>query len=378
MEYVYLDNASSTPLCQEAKEALREAADGVFANPSAIHRLGQEARKRVEAARRSVAALLHADPRELVFTSGATEANNLAIRGVLGPKLAAGGKIHAVTTAIEHSSVIETLRALERRGLALDVVAPKGPSVRAEDVLAAVRPETALVSVMMVNNETGSVQPVAEIARGLRKLAGRVLLHADAVQGLVSQDVDVRSLGADLLAFSGHKVHAPKGVGALWVRRGLALEPQATGGGHESGRRSGTENVPGILALGAAAERLSRERRDDVERYRVLRQRVLAGLAERRAGAKPLFASEDGIAPNILSLECPGRPAEETVIRLGAAGVMAATGSACKSGGRDASPILLAMGVPKERARTVIRVSFGALNEEQDADRLVDALSSLA
>lgn len=376
---IYLDNAASTPLCPEALRAMEASLEGQFANPSSVHKAGREARKAIEKARSSVAALLHADPDSVIFTSGATESDNLAIRGVLEPKLRAGGRVHAVTTTLEHAAVRETLEDLKPRGLEVTVVAP-GPDgvVRAEEILAAVRPGTALVTVMMVSNEMGAVQPIAEIGKGLRGVGeGRPFFHTDAVQGLVSQEVDLRSLPVDLLTASGHKIYGPKGVGILYVRRGLdkdGFHPVLTGGGHERCLRSGTENLAGITALGAAAGRLAERKDDDLMRYEALRIRVVNGLRGKGVDAKPLLDEMGPVAPNILSLECPGALAEELVMRLSVAGVMVASGSACKSGARDASPILLSMGLPAQRARSVIRVSFGIMNTEKDADGFVDVL----
>jgi len=379
---IYLDNAASTPLAPEALEAMKASLEGQFANPSSVHKAGREARKGIERARRAVADLLHADPDTVIFTSGATESDNLAIRGVLEPILRTAGKAHAVTTPLEHPAVRETLEDLKARGLEVTLVALGADgTVSADDVLAAVRPETALVTVMMISNEVGSIQPIAEIGKGLRKLGdARPVFHTDAVQGLVSQDIDLRKLPVDLLTASGHKIYGPKGVGILYVRRGLAGEDfhaVQTGGGHERCLRSGTENLAGIAGLGAAAARLAEKREDDLLRYETLRMRILNAIREKGLNAKPLLPETGPVAPNILSLECPGKTAEELVIRLSAADVMVAAGSACKAGDRDASPILLAMGLPVARARSVIRVSLGAMNTEHDIDGFIDALAKV-
>jgi cysteine desulfurase len=377
---VYLDNAASAPLRPEALETLLSVSRRCFANPSSIHEAGLAARKIVEKARAQLAALAGREASEIAFTSGATEANNLAIRGVLMPRLDAGKPVHAVATALEHASVLNTLRALERRGLELDVVAPGSDGlVRTADVLAAVRPETALVCVMAANNEIGTLQPIREIRK---EMDGRALLHVDAVQAVVSSEVDMRALGVDLLTLSAHKIGGPKGVGALAVRRGLKLEPQLTGGGHEGGLRSGTENVAGIAAFGAAAEALARSRQDEISRYAALRRRLLDGLEARGVPAKPLLPRETPAVPHIVALECPGHEADWIVLLMSRAGAMISAGSACKSGARQASSLLSAMGLPADRAKSVIRASFGPATAETDIDdfleRLEDALARRA
>lgn len=372
---VYFDNAASTPVCNDALDAMNEYLKKGFANPSSLHSYGREAREKIDEARKHVADLLHANAEEIIFTSGATEANNLAIRGTLLPLLRQGIKLHAVTTAIEHASVTETLLSLQKDGLELTIIRPaKNGVVTAEQVLAALRPETALVSVMMVNNEVGSDQPTADIAKVLKGKG--IIFHTDAVQGVVSHKVSAKDLGVDLLTISGHKIGAPKGIGALYVRKGVELEPLITGGGHECNVRSGTENSPGIIALGAAAERLKFRGANDLLTYLSLRDAVIDGLREKRVNAKPLL-SKEGAVPNILSLECPGQTAEFVMLKLDRLGIAVAAGSACKSGDRDASPILLAMGVPKERARSVIRVSFGPQNTKEDADEFVRVLGEI-
>lgn len=369
---VYFDNAASTPVCRDALDALTEFLKKDYANPSSLHTYGREAREKLDEARKSVAALLHADASEIIFTSGATEANNLAIRGILAPLLREKKPVHAITTALEHSSILDTLRALEKQGLELTVVNPDERGVVSSDEIAAhLKPHTAFVSVMTVNNEVGSIQPVQEIAEMLRGKGP--VFHTDAVQGAVSQKPDVKELGADLLTISGHKIRAPKGVGALYVRKGVELEPVITGGGHECGKRSGTENAPGIVALGIAADRLLYRGDEDIATYRELKTRILDGLKSAGVGASALLPSEE-TAPNILSLECPGQTAEFVMLKLDRQGIAVAAGSACKAGDRDASPILLAMGLPKERARSVIRVSFGPQNTKEDADKFVSVL----
>ena len=373
----YLDNAASSPMRPEALEAMFAHAKGRYANPSAIHALGQDARKALEASRGAVAALVGADASEIVFTSGATEANNLAIRGVIEPLLEAGAPVHAVTTALEHASVLKTYEALEKRGLALTVVQPGADGlVRAEDVLGAMRAETALVSVIAASNEVGTLQPVEEIGKVLGSRVrgnGKALFHVDAVQAIVSSESTMRSSSADLFTVSAHKIGGPKGVGALGVRRGVKLAPLLAGGGHEGGLRSGTENASGIAGFGAAASALRAARASETGRYRTLRARLVAALPP---GATPLIADGVPNAPHVLALECAGKENDWIVLLLSRAGVMAAAGSACKSGSREASTVVRALGLDDARARSVIRASFGFATDEKDVDAFVDALSS--
>lgn len=379
METVYLDNAASSPMRLEALEATFAHLKGQYANPSAIHALGQAARKALEKARGEVAALVGADASEIVFTSGATEANNLALRGVLEPLLDAGKPAHAVTTALEHASVLKTFEALEKRGLALTIVQP-GPDglVRVDDVLGAVRPETAVVSVIAASNEIGTLQPVEAIGKELdSRFRGndmkKPLFHVDAVQAVVSAEVDMRSAHADLFTVSAHKIGGPKGVGALGVRKGVKLAPVLTGGGHEAGLRSGTENAPGIAGFGAAAASLKAKRTEETTRYQELRARLLSKLL---SGARPLIAGGVPAVPHIVSIECAGKENDWIVLLMSRAGVMVAAGSACKSGSREASSVIRALGLDEARARSVIRVSFGHASDEKDVDAFVDALGA--
>ena len=370
-DIAYLDNAASAPLRPEAVAAL-SASFEMHANPSAIHALGQAARKALEKARGQVATLVGADASEIVFTSGATEANNLALRGVLEPLLMNGAKPHVVTTALEHASVLKTLESLAPRGVEITIVAPRADGrVRADDVLAAVRPETALVSVIAASNELGSLQPVEEIGHTLSKLPKKPVFHVDAVQAVVSSACTIAVTRADLFTVSAHKIGGPKGIGALVVRKGVKLAPVLTGGGHEGGMRSGTENVSGILAFGAAAEALVSTRAEEIERYRALRARLLSGLP---ANVRPLLPTEAEVVPHIVALECVGKENDWIVLLLSRAGVMVAAGSACKSGSREASSIVKALGLDDARAKSVVRVSFGWRTNEKDVDVCVDAL----
>ncbi len=371
MENIYLDNAASTPVRPEVLEAMLPFLKESYANPSSIHPMGQAARLAIEEARKKVAALIGAEPSEIVFTSGASEANNLALRGT--------SWTHAVTTALEHPSVSKTFQAI---GKATRSVAPAEAGVLiAEDIVAAVTPPApsyedggVIVSVMLVSNEIGTVQPVAEISKilGPRLRGGGIILHTDAVQAPVTMDIDVKKLGVDLMTLSAHKMGGPKGVGALYVRKGTVLSAQLTGGSHEMRMRAGTENVAGIVGFGAAAELLMSSKSDERLRLASLKEKLISKLGASGI-AKPLLEG-GGQAAHILSIEVPGAEADFLVMLLGREGVMVTSGSACSSGSRDASPALAAMGVPEKRARSVIRASFGWASTEDDVVRFAEAL----
>ncbi len=344
---VYLDHNAGAPLRGPVRDAMLGVLAGPPANPSSAHREGARARRLVEEARAEVAALIGAAPAEIVFTSGATEANNLALRGVRAGT-------HIVTTAIEHASVLATARA---RGPVTEVgVDPEG-RVAAADVLAACTPEVGLVSVGLANGEVGSVAPVGAIAAGL---AGRgILLHTDAAQAAGRLPVDVRSLGVDLLSLSAHKLGGPAGVGALWVRRGVALVPQLTGGPQERGRRAGTENVAAIVGFGVAA-RLAREELEQAAAHMAaLTEALLAGLRARVPDLVPNGPQVGPRLPNTLNVRFPGCSGESLLVLLDLAGIAVSLGSACAAGAPEPSHVLRAMGRPPEEARSGLRLSVG-------------------
>ena len=372
---VYLDHNASTPVRPEVAAAMRPWLETRYGNPSSIHRAGQEARAAVELARCQVAELIGAQPSEIVFTSGGTESDNLAIWGVLAPRLLDRRPAHVLATAIEHHAVLWCCQELERRSVAVTYLPPgRDGRVLAAGAAAALRPETALAAVMLANNETGVLQPVPEIAAAARS-AGVPLL-VDAVQAVGKIPVRVRELGCDLLALSGHKIHAPQGIGALYVRRGLRLHPLFYGGRQERERRAGTENLPGIVGLGEAA-RLAAENLDaEAARLAALRGRLEAGLCRRLPGIEVNGASAPRV-PNTSSLAIERIEAEALVIALDLAGYRVATGAACSSGAIEPSHVLLAMGLPPERARATIRVSLGQTTAAADVDGLLAALPPL-
>ncbi len=377
---IYLDNAASTQPAPEVLEAMARAARDLFANPSSAHALGAAAARAIEDARGRVAELLGAaSPAEILFTSGGTEADAL---GLIGAGARARGR-HLVVTAIEHPAILRTAELLVGQGYELTVV-PVDPSgvVRAGDVVAAVRPDTAVVAVMLVNNELGTIQPVAEIAQALARAAPehprRPHLHVDGVQAVGFLPVRVSGLGADSLALSGHKFHGPKGTGALWLRPGARLAPLWDGGRQERGLRSGTENLPGWVGLGVAADLVAAQRDTHTgERIRGERDRlereVLSSLADLAAITEPQpTVSGAPRAPHISSLAFPGLPAEPVLHALEARGVYASAGSACASRSRGPNHVLEAIGVDDKTA--VLRFSLSRETTPADIDGAVAAL----
>ncbi len=363
---IYLDNNATTPLHPAVMEAVERSLRDVFGNASSIHKEGQAARRGIEDARESVAALIAAEGRDVIFTSGGTESNNAAIFGAAGHD----GRHHIVTTAIEHPSVLEPVAELERRGHAVTIVAPlRTGVVDAEAVIAALRPDTRLVAMMLANNETGVVQPVAEVARVCRERG--IHVHCDAVQGAGKIDVDVTALTVDTLALSAHKLHAPKGIGALWVRRGLSLERHILGGAQERRRRAGTENVPLAVAFGVAAT-IARERAD-VGGLRDLLERGL------QASGFPVVVNGAEVPriPNTSSVTFPGADGEGIVIGMDLSGVALSTGAACSSGRVEPSHVLLAMGLTPEEARSTVRFSLSRFTTEQEIGRTVELLREI-
>jgi cysteine desulfurase len=363
---IYLDHNATAPLRPEARDAMLPFL-GPPANASGAHREAARARAAVEGARAEVAALVGAAPAEVVFTSGATEANNLALRGV-------GGGL--VATAIEHASVLETARALAAGGRSVAIVgADATGTVVAGDVVAACGPGTALVSVGLANGEVGSVAPVAEIAAGLQ---GRgVLLHSDAAQAAGRLPIDVRVLGVDLLSLSSHKLGGPQGVGALIVRGGVTLEPLLTGGPQERGRRAGTENVAAVVGFGAAARVVRERSAAEAATAAALVDALWSGLRDRIPGLVRNGPSDGPRLPNTLSLGVPGCVGETLVVLLDLEGVAASVGSACAAGAAEPSHVLLAMGRDPETARSALRLSLGPTTAAADVARVVDLLPRL-
>jgi cysteine desulfurase len=361
MHRVYLDNNATTPVLPEVFEAIRPYFGEQFGNASSIHHHGQQTRAAVEDARESVAALLGCRASEIVFTSGGTEADNLAIAGLVG----AGD--HVITSSIEHHAVLLACKHVEEIGAELTILPVDGRGlVDPADVRRALRPKTKLISVMMANNETGVLQPVEEIGK-IAAGAG-VYFHTDAVQAAGKVSIDVNRIGCHALSISGHKIHAPQGVGALYVRKGTPLRPLFYGGRHERSRRAGTENVPGIVGLGKAAE-LAKEALDrgDEKKMAAMRDRLQQGIL---AQVEEASVNGDGATrvPNTTSIRFDYIDGEAMVIALDLKGLAVSTGAACSSGAIEPSHVLLAMGLRPDQARASLRFTLGKQTVEKDID----------
>ena len=371
MQRFYFDHNATTPVAPEVLEAMTACLGQVYGNASSIHHFGQAAKERMEAARRQLAALMGCSAADIVFTSGGTESDNMAI---LGAVRARGGARHVVTSAIEHPAVLGPCQQLEREGVQVTRlrVGPSGVLDPAE-VRRALRPDTALVSIMHANNELGVVQPIAEISRIARE-AG-VPLHVDGVQALGKIPVDVETLGVDLYSMSGHKLYAPKGVGALYVRKGTRLAPTVFGGHHERDRRPGTENVPGIAAFGVACELAGRTLAAESERLAALRDRLENNVLSRISGAG-INGRHAIRTPNTSNIYFDGIGGEAMVIALDLRGFAVSTGSACSSGAITPSHVLTALGLSADRARSSLRFSLGRTTTAEQVDALVDAVEA--
>lgn len=349
-----------------------------FGNPSSIHHFGQDARNAVDKARHQLAAALNARPKEIVFTSGGTESDNLAIKGLLGAK-ASVGKGHIVTSAIEHPAVLNVCEHLEKQGYEITYLPVHEEGiVRLSELSAAIREDTLLISVMAANNEIGTLQPIAEIGhlvRDLRNAGRKIWFHTDAVQAFGKVPLDVEEIGCDLLSVSGHKINAPKGIGALYIRRGVRLQSQNIGGHQENEKRGGTEAVPNIVGFGAAAEIAGQELQETAERSKRLRDRIEDETAEKIADIV-FNGDREHRVPNIANISFRSIEGEALLIHLDMQGIAVSTGSACSSGTLEPSPVIRALGRDDSFARSAIRFSLGKQNTEADIDRLMDVLPS--
>jgi cysteine desulfurase len=364
MNRVYFDNNATTPLAPEVFEVMRPYLLEDYGNASSIHWFGQRAKAGVEKAREQVARLLNARSSEIVFTSGGTESDNAAMLGIV--EAARGERKHVVTTAIEHPAVLSTGKALEKRGVSVTYVRVGASGViDPADVASALRPETVLISVMHANNELGTIQPLEEIGRIARERD--IYFHTDAVQSIGKIPVDVEKLGVDLLALSAHKLNGPKGVGALYVRKGTILRPLLHGGHHERDRRPGTENVAGIVGLGAAAEIARAHLAEEHDRVAALRDRLEAGIL---ASVPRVAVNGDRThrVPTTTNLMFDYIEGEGFVIALDLRGIACSTGSACSSGSLEPSHVLSAIGLKSEQARASIRFSLGRFNTDEEVD----------
>ena len=367
---IYLDYNSTTPVDRAVLEAMLPYFADSFGNASSIHSAGQRGRAAVDAARDSVAALIGAKPAEIVFTSGGTEADNLALFG----SVAASNQTrkHIITTAIEHHAVLNAAQALEKQGVEVTFV-PVGASgiVDPEDIRRALRPESILISVMHANNEIGTIQPIEEIGRIAAE--ADVYFHSDAVQSAGKLPLDVNRLGVDFLSLSAHKIYGPKGVGALYVRAGTPLEPQFYGGHHERDQRPGTENVPGIVGLGNAAELANENLTGDVLQLAILRDRLERALVGSLPSVR-INGDAKWRIPNTTNLAFAGASGESLVIALDLQGVACSTGAACSSGAVEPSHVLLAIGLSPDDARSSLRFSLGRTTTSDEIESAIEII----
>ena len=363
----YLDNSATTRVCPEAAEAALRAMTEVYGNPSSTYTKGREAKKLLDASRRLVSDALGCQPGELVFTSCGSESDNWAL--LAGAEAMRRGGRHVVTSAVEHDAVRKSAEELERRGYEVTYLRPDGTGrIDPEAVRAALRPDTILVSLMLVNNETGAVTDIPAVSRVLREAGSGALLHTDAVQAFCKLAFTPKSLGADLISVSGHKIHAPKGVGALYIRKGLRLKPFLLGGAQEDGRRAGTEAMPQIAAFGEAARLAKAGLQENAAHMADLKSRTLEGL---RASI-PELRWIDTAAPHILSISLPGWRSEVLMNFLEARGIYVSRSSACKKGAR--SHVLEAVGMEPRAIDGALRIGFSRFSTEDDVDALCAAL----
>ena len=371
--FIYLDNAATTRVSDAALDAMLPYFRQQYGNPSSLYAFGQEAKEALERARATVAGVLNCEPREIIFTSGGSEADNQAIRSAadIGAR---AGKRHIISTAFEHHAVLHTLSKLEKEGFEVTLLDVHSDGlVRVEELAAAIRPDTCLVTVMYANNEIGTIQPIAEIGRVCRERG--VLFHTDAVQAAGHLPIDVRAQNIDLLSLSAHKFHGPKGVGALYARRGIALTNLIEGGAQERGRRAGTENTAGIAGMAAALDEAVRNMERDSAKMTALRDRLIAGLS--RIPHSALNGDAERRLPGNVSFCFEGIEGESLLLLLDDKGVCASSGSACTSGSLGPSHVLLAIGRPHEVAHGSLRLTLSGETSEEDIDYTIKAVTEV-
>jgi cysteine desulfurase len=374
MRKVYLDHAATTPLHPEVLSLMYEFMRDTFGNPSSVHSFGREAKRFMQEARQKVADLIGSTPEEIYFTSGGTEADNIAIIGTAMAKRKNGN--HIITSAIEHHAVIDTCKYLAKNGFEVTFLpVDKYGMVDPDDVAGAIRKETVLVTIMHANNEIGTIQPIAEIGRITREHG--VAMHSDAVQTLTKIPVNVDNLNADLLSLSAHKIYGPKGIGAIYVRKGMRLQPIMHGGGQEHKLRSGTENTPGIVGFGKAAEVGAREMEQESARVKGLRDKLIRRVLTEIPSVS-LNGHPEQRLPNNANFSIALVEGESLVLSLDLDGVAVSSGSACSSGSLQPSHVLKALGLPHEMMHGSLRMTLGSDNSEEDIDYVVEALKKIA
>ncbi|GJC75498.1 cysteine desulfurase NifS [Adlercreutzia equolifaciens] len=372
MRQIYLDHASTTPVRPEVVEAMAPYFTEHFGNPSSIYPLGQETSDAVAAARESLASLIGATPREIFFSSGGTESDNWALKGFARANATKGR--HIITSAIEHHAVLHTCEALEREGFEVTYLpVDEHGLVSVEDFKAAIRPDTILASIMFANNEIGTIEPIRELAAAAHEAS--VVFHTDAVQAFGHEPIDVNELGIDMLSASSHKIYGPKGVGLLYVRRGVKLQNLLDGGQQERGRRGSTENVPGIVGFARAAELAAEEIAPERDRQLALRDHAIRRILEEIPSAKLNGSWESRLANNV-NFSFEFIEGEGMLLQLAARGICVSSGSACTSGSLDPSHVLLAIGLPHEIAHGSLRMTLGRDTTREDVDFAVDSLKA--
>ena len=373
MRPIYFDFCATTPVHPTVREAMLPALAADFGNPSSMHWAGQAAARLKEQARTKVAQALGCSPSEIVFTSGATEADNLALMGVMHRHRP--GEAHLITTSIEHHAILHTAQALEREGYAVTYLPVDGTGlVDPKNVLKAIRSETVLISIMLVNNEVGSIQPVSEI--GALAHERNILMHTDAVQGLCLPNVSIDQLNADLLSLSAHKIYGPKGIGALYVSQWIELMPLMFGGAQENTLRPGTENMAGILGLAAACELVQAHKTEQHRHLTELRHRMISGLRQAVPGVV-INGPEQAVAPHVLSASFPQADGEALLFRLSSEGFAVSMGSACTSKDIEPSHVLRAMRLPVSQIEGTLRISFGFPTQESEIDAFLAILPAV-
>ena len=373
MDRIYLDNAATTAVSPEVLEAMLPYFTQCFGNPSSIHSTGRDARRVVDAARRQVAAAIGAQPQEIYFTAGGSESDNWAIKGTAFAKKSRGN--HIITSAIEHHAVLHTCAWLEKQGFEVTYLpVDEFGRVRVEDVEKAITDKTILITIMAANNEIGTIQPIAEIGK-LAHDKG-ILFHTDAVQAIGAMPIDVNAMHIDMLSMSGHKFHGPKGIGALYIRKGVKIDQYLHGGAQERGQRAGTENLAGIVGMGKAIEIATQHLEENTARLTVLRDKLIDGILAEIPDVR-LNGHRTQRLPNNVNVSVRYVEGEALLLRLDLAGIAGSSGSACTSGSLDPSHVLLAIGLPHEIAHGSLRLSLGTDTTEAEIDEVLDKLPGI-
>ncbi|HHX23378.1 MAG TPA: cysteine desulfurase NifS [Thermoanaerobacterales bacterium] len=375
MKQIYMDNAGTTQMRQEVLDEMIPYFIDKFGNPSTIYYYGREAKAALEDSREKIAQLINADPMEIFFTSGGTESNNWALRGVTAANKKKGN--HIITSSIEHHAVLHTCEDLERQGFRVTYIpVDKDGLVDANHVINAITENTILVSIMHANNEIGTIQPIEEIVKLVKQKNPKILFHTDAVQTVGKIPVDVKDLGVDLLSMSGHKIYGPKGVGALYIKKGTRIAPFITGGAQERNRRAGTENIPGIVGFGKAAELAKEELKQQHDKLINLRDKLIKGILDKvpytRLNGHPSLR-----LPNNVNISFEFIEGEAMLLNLDMKGICASSGSACTSGSLEPSHVLLGIGLPHEIAHGSLRLTLGRNNSEEEVDYVLEVLPNI-